>query len=88
MHPENLAQIHLDTWAMIIGIGEIGSALLFLFPKTNIYGAFLLSAYMGGAIIVHMTTQQSILFPSVILIIVWIGALIRNPQICRNCEKK
>ncbi len=81
LHPEQMAQMKLADWRVIIALGEIGSALLFLFPKTNKYGALLLSAYMGGAIILHMTNGLSIVMPSVVLILVWIVAFIRNPEL-------
>ena len=55
MHPEQLNSMKLTDWRIIIAIGEVVSSLIFLFPKTNIYGTLLLSAYMGGAIIIHMT---------------------------------
>ena len=80
MHPEQMAQMHLADWRIIIAIGEIVSALLFLFPKTNKLGTILLSSYLGGAIIIHMTGGMSILIPSAILIIVWITGIIRNPD--------
>lgn len=82
-HPEQMAPMHLDAWALIIGIGEIGSALLFLIPKTNKYGTLLLSSYMGGAIIVHMSAGMSIMFPSVVLFLVWIVAFLRNDDLLR-----
>lgn len=80
LHPEQMAQLHLENWRVIIAIGEIGSALLFLIPKTNKLGTVLLSSYMGGAIIIHMTTGTSIVMPSVILILVWITGALRNPD--------
>jgi hypothetical protein len=83
-HPEQMAQIHLEKWRIIIGIGEITSALLFLFPVTNIYGTLLLSSYMGGAIILHMTGGLSIMMPSAVLILIWIVGFLRNPQLIRK----
>ncbi|NMC99140.1 MAG: DoxX family protein [Bacteroidales bacterium] len=80
LHPEQMEQIHLGDWRIIIALGEIGSALLYLFPKTNKFGTLLLSSYMGGAIIIHMTGGLSIMFPSIILLMIWIGAFIRNPH--------
>ena len=91
MHPEQMEQMKLGDWRIIIIIGEICSALLFLFPRTNKFGALLLSAYMGGAIIIHMTTAQSIVLPSVILILVWVVAFLRHPQLLninKNCCSK
>ena len=80
LHPEQMAQMHLADWRIIIAIGEIGSALLFLIPKTNKLGTFLLSSYMGGAIIIHMTGGMSILVPAAVLVLVWITGILRNPD--------
>jgi len=81
LHPEQMEQMHLGDWRVIIAIGEITSALLFLFPKTNVFGTLLLSAYMGGAIIIHMTSGLNIMLPSVILVVIWIGSFVRNPEL-------
>lgn len=83
LHPEQMVQMHLGDWRIIIALGEITSALLFLFPKTNKIGLLLLSAYMGGAIIIHMTSGLSIMMPSVVLILVWITGIIRNPELLK-----
>jgi len=80
MHPEQMAKMHLSDWSIIIAIGEIVSSLLFFFPKTNKLGTVLLSSYLGGAIIIHMTGGMSILMPSVVLILVWITGILRNPE--------
>ncbi len=80
MHPENMVQMKLGDWGTIIAIGEALSALLFLIPKTNKFGTLFLSSYMGGAIIIHMTGGTSILMASVVLILVWIVAFLRNPE--------
>jgi len=81
MHPEQMEQLHLGNWRIIIALGEIGSAILFLIPKTNKLGTLLLSSYMGGAIIIHMTGGMSIVMPAVVLILVWLVGFIRNPDL-------
>lgn len=83
MHPEQMEQMKLGDWSTIIAIGEIVSALLFLIPKTSKFGTLLLSSYMGGAIIIHMTGATSIMMPTVVLILVWVVALLRNPEMFR-----
>lgn len=80
LHPEQMEQMKLGDWRIIIALGEITSALLFLFPKTNRFGTLLLSSYMGGAIIIHMTGGISIIMPSVVLILVWIVFYLRTPE--------
>ncbi|MEK7719988.1 MAG: DoxX family protein [Bacteroidota bacterium] len=81
LHPEQMEQMKLGDWRVIIALGEITSALLFLIPKTNKYGTLLLSSYMGGAIILHMTGGMSIAMPTVVLILVWVVAYMRNPEL-------
>tara|TARA_Y100001933_G_scaffold264243_1_gene329013 strand:- start:2659 stop:3096 length:438 start_codon:yes stop_codon:yes gene_type:complete len=80
LHPEQMEQMNLGDWRIIIALGEIGSALLFLFPKTTRFGTLLLSSYMGGAIIMHMTGSMSIMMPSVVLILVWVVFYLRTPD--------
>jgi len=80
MQPENMVQLKLGDWVTIIEIGEIVLAILFLIPKTTKYGTLLLSSYMGGAIIIHMTSGMSILMPSAVLILVWVVSFLRNPE--------
>jgi hypothetical protein len=80
LHPEQMAQMHLADWRIIIALGEITSALLFLIPKTNKLGTVLLSSYLGGAIIIHMTGGMNIAMPAVVLILVWITGALRNPE--------
>ena len=84
LHPEQMEPLHLANWRIIIGLGEITSALLFLFPRTNIYGTLLLSSYMGGAIIIHMTSGISIALPSIVLVLVWIVGFLRNPELIKK----
>ena len=83
MQPENMVQMKLGDWGTIIAIGEIVSALLFLIPKTTKFGTLLLSSYMGGAIIIHMTSATSIIMPSVVLVLVWVVAYLRNPELLK-----
>ncbi len=78
---ENFTKWGLDDWRTIIAVGEIISALLFLFPKTNIFGAFLLSAHLGGAIVTHMSHGEPFIIQSIILILIWVTALVRNPEL-------
>lgn len=80
-HPENMTGMHLQNWKTIIPIGEIISALLFLFPKTNKFGVLLLSSYLGGAIIIHMTNSINIGMPTLVLLLVWVVGYLRNPEL-------
>jgi uncharacterized membrane protein YphA (DoxX/SURF4 family) len=64
-----------------LAIIELVSAVLFLLPRTSVLGTLLLTAYMGGAIATHVTTAQPLLVPCVIMAIIWIVSVWRNPEL-------
>ena len=80
----NFANYGIGNWLILIALGEITSTLVFLFPRTNVYGTLLLSSYMGGAIMVHMSHGEPFIFQSAVLILIWVGGFIRNPQLLDN----
>lgn len=65
----------------IIGVVELLSILLFIYPRTGIVGTLLLVAYMGGAIATHLEHGQSIIAPCAIAAFVWIVAVVRFPEL-------
>jgi len=76
---------HIAHWMLIIGIGELISIILFLLPKTFKLGTVLLSAFFGGAIMFHMAHAnpefQSFVFPSVLLIALWVISWVRGNKL-------
>lgn len=83
--PEEMAKQMKDSpllgWILIIGIGELVSAILFLVPRTAVPGTLLLSSYFGGAIVAHMMQRESILVPAIFLVVIWTAALLRLPEL-------
>lgn len=65
----------------ILGVIELISVTLFLFPRTGIAGALLLVAYMGGAIAVHLMLKQPLIVGIIIEAIIWVAAIIRFPEL-------
>ena len=84
---DNFVKWGLGDWRIIIAIGEIVSALLYLFPKTNIFGSFLLSSHMGGAIVVHMSHGEPFIIQSVLLILIWVTSFVRNTELLSKFNK-
>jgi hypothetical protein len=68
----------------ILGIIEISSVMLFLYPRTGVLGTLLLFSYLGGAIATHLQHQQNIFFPMVIEMLVWITAIIRFRELVQR----
>ncbi|HET7748581.1 MAG TPA: DoxX family protein [Terriglobales bacterium] len=64
-----------------VALLEALSALLFLIPATRSAGLLLLSAFLGGAIATHLQHSDSIFVPSAVLVLAWLGAWLRNPEI-------
>jgi hypothetical protein len=69
---------------LLIGIGELVSAWLFLIPRTNSLGLLLLSAYMGGAIATQMQHGESYILPAVVLLLVWVAGYLRHPEVLQS----
>jgi hypothetical protein len=68
----------------VIGVVEVVSLLLFIFPRTGVLGTLLLAAYLGGAIATHLEHQQSPMVPIILQCLVWITAVIRFPELSKR----
>lgn len=83
MAPEMAANFEkwgLGDWRVIIAVGEIVSALLFLVPLTHRVGLLLLSSYFGGAIMIHLSHGEPFTAPALILAAVWATGFVRDPK--------
>ena len=77
---ENFDKWGLGSMITIIALGELVSVLLFLIPRTAVLGVLLLSAYFGGAILVHMANDEPYVFQSIVLLFIWVTAWLRTPE--------
>lgn len=83
----NFEKWGLSGWLTIVGIGELVSAILYLIPRTSSLGVLLLSAHMGGAIVTHLCHGEPFVFQAVILVLVWVGNYLRNPEMLASFTK-
>ena len=61
---------------------EIVFSLLYLFPRTAVFGAILLTAYFGGAVATHLRVADPGWPLAVICgILVWAGLFLRDPRL-------
>ena len=75
-----MAAIGFDGNKLIfIALLEVISGLLFLIPLTRSAGLLLVSAFLGGAIATHLQHDQSIIQPSFVIFLVWLGTWLRHP---------
>ena len=67
-----------------IGIVLLACTILYLIPRSAIFGAILLTGYLGGAVATHVRVSASwfnILFPVFFGGIVWAGLYLRDSQL-------
>jgi hypothetical protein len=60
------------------------STLLYLFPRTAVLGAILLTGYLGGAVATHVRAGEGaffILFPVAFGAVIWLGLVLREPRL-------
>jgi hypothetical protein len=62
----------------LIGVGEITTALLLLAPVTSSLGVLSTSAFWGGVICITMAHGESYVLGSVMLVLTWVGAYLRD----------
>lgn len=73
---------------MLIGIGELVSAVLFFIPLTSSLGLLLLSAYLGGAIATHMQNGEPYIIPAVLLVVLWLAGYLRHPEVFESFRSR
>jgi len=65
-----------------LGIAEIGSGVLYLFPPTAVLGAIVMTAFLGGATATHVRIGDAMFYPAIILgVLAWFGLLLRDARL-------
>ena len=81
----NLAAISTLVYMMLpLGIVCIVIAVLLIIPRTALWGALLLTGYLGGAVDAHVQHKDpllNIVIPVIFASVVWIGLCLRNPKL-------
>jgi hypothetical protein len=70
-----------DAAIVPIGILEICLVVLYLFPRTSVLGSFLLTGFVGGAIVTHIIARESFAPPLVLGFLMFAGAYLRHPDL-------
>ena len=64
-----------------IAILELSCLALYLIPRTSVLGTLLLTGYLGGAIVVHIISRETIVPPLAVGILVVTGAYLRFSEL-------
>ncbi|HVW36325.1 MAG TPA: DoxX family protein [Pirellulales bacterium] len=70
-----------DDVVFAIGIVEIGCLAVYLFPRTAILGAVLLTGYLGGATATHVRVHDSFVPPVIGGVLVWLAVYLRDARV-------
>lgn len=71
----------------VVGVGVVllVCLIVYLIPRTAIFGAILLTGYLGGAIATHVRVGSPlfshVLFPIYVALLVWGGVFLRCPRL-------
>lgn len=60
---------------------ELACVILYVFPRTAILGAILLTGYLGGATASHVRAGQPFYLPVAVGVLVWLGLYLRDPRL-------
>ncbi len=69
--------VHIDTLRPI-GVALLLSTVLHLVPRTQIIGAALITAYLGGAVATHVQSGTPFFMPIVMGVLLWVGYALRH----------
>lgn len=64
-----------------ISIVLLTCTLLYAIPRTSIFGAILLAAYLGGATATHVRASEPFFIPIVVGVLVWLGIFLREERL-------
>ena len=70
---EGLRKANLIQHVTLISVTAIVCGMLLLIPRTAALGLLMSTAYWGGAIVAHLTYDDSVVMPSVFLSLLWAG---------------
>ena len=69
--------------ALALSVVELGSAALYVVPRTAVLGAILLTGYLGGAIATHVRIGEhsQIAIPIALGVMIWLGLYLRDVRL-------
>lgn len=71
--------------APVLGVVELICVALYVYPRTSVLGAILLTGYLGGAVAIHLRAGSPVfseaLFPVYVGILLWGGLYLREPRL-------
>jgi hypothetical protein len=71
--------------ANTLGIILLVCTAIYIFPRTSVLGAILLTGYLGGAVATHLRVGDPlfshVLFPTYLGVLLWLGLYLRDSRL-------
>ena len=67
--------------ALGLAVVELGCTAIYVFPRTAVLGAILLTGYLGGAVATHVRVGDAYFIPIILGVLVWGGLYLRDNRI-------
>jgi hypothetical protein len=79
---EGFAHLGYDeSVALGLGVVELLATLLYIFPRTSVLGAILLTGYLGGATATHLRIGEPFQMAVLLGVFVWGGLYLRDERL-------
>jgi len=75
---EGLKKANLVQHQTLISVTAIVCGLLLLIPYTQRFGCWMATSYWGGAIVAHLTYNDSVAMPASFLGMLWVGVFLTD----------
>jgi hypothetical protein len=86
-HPPEVVQMftgkfgYPESALLTLGLLELTCTLLYVLPWTSLFGAVLLTGYLGGAVATHVRVGDPFLAPVAVGVLLWLGLYLRDRRL-------
>jgi hypothetical protein len=84
-HPtavEGFTRMGIPPGAIVpIAVVELLCLVLYLIPRTAVFGAVMLTGYLGGATVANIIARSDFIHALAVGLVVWAGVLLRVPEL-------
>jgi hypothetical protein len=64
-----------------LGMLELLCVVLYAVPQTSVFGALLITGYLGGAVCTHVRVGDPFAAPLILGVMAWVGLFLREPRL-------
>ena len=81
MAPQMAHYGYAESLVKVVAWLEIVCGIVYMIPRTAVFGAVLLTGYLGGATATHIRAGEPPIAPLVVAAVLWLGIYLREPRL-------